>query len=564
MKRSFSTRSGSATARLAGKNRRAIASARFVLAAAALVIATSISNVFAQMELNSVAFQSPSGKDGLLRADFFLQQANMGTSFSQADAVTTPVKVTANGTAVADSNVTFTKTADLPNYSCAVLLLVDNTLINRPGIDEKTKEQLRSSVRKSLLNFTAAAGVSPYNIEIATISNGNVTVLAAMGSGQDLLKGAIPAIKFDGDSPQLYLELKEAIRMFSQTPADRKFLVVFSDGVSNDQEKVASAADVVDAALKANIHICSIGFPTVAGSNVVQSLEPLAEKTGGPWIQATSPAQPAPSARPHTPAQADHSKFELPNGIEDSLLKLMASGGRVDVNLTGLTAPVDLVFTVQTQLKRAYTFAHKVDFIPAVPTPTPTVAQTPVSGPTPKPSPTPASSSLLDQIKSWLVNNAVVASAVAVAVLVLMFLLLLIVRRAIQPAAPEPIDDNDATRAPDLPPEPEPNPLAWLESLDGDQTRYPIAKTAIRIGRKSDNDIVMKNDTVSGHHAEILLRGSEFIIADLGSSNPIMVGGRQIQRASLQDGDIIELGEVRLRFLQPQAVDPDFRTKVIS
>ena len=100
--------------------------------------------------------------------------------------------------------------------------------------------------------------------------------------------------------------------------------------------------------------------------------------------------------------------------------------------------------------------------------------------------------------------------------------------------------------------------------MDSDQTRYPISKTAVRIGRKADNDIVMKNDTISSHHAEILKRGSDFVIADLGSSNQVFVGGKQVQRSSLQDGDIIELGEVRLRFLQPQAADPDYRTVKIS
>jgi pSer/pThr/pTyr-binding forkhead associated (FHA) protein len=60
----------------------------------------------------------------------------------------------------------------------------------------------------------------------------------------------------------------------------------------------------------------------------------------------------------------------------------------------------------------------------------------------------------------------------------------------------------------------------------------------------------MKNDTVSGHHAEIVKKGSQFIIADLESSNSVLVGGKRIEKAALQDGDIVELGEVRLRFIE--------------
>src|SRR5262249_43371082 len=153
---------------------------------------------------------------------------------------------------------------------------------------------------------------------------------------------------------------KEAIKMFSQTPANRKFVVLFSDGVSNDQANIASAVDVIDAADQANIHICSIGFPTVTGSNVVQALEPLADKTGGTWVEASS------------------SKLELPNGIEDSLLKLMTSGGLVQVKLSGLQAPVDLSFAIQTHLTHLYTITHKVDSLPAPPPrPSPSLTSSP-------------------------------------------------------------------------------------------------------------------------------------------------------------------------------------------
>lgn len=120
---------------------------------------------------------------------------------------------------------------------------------------------------------------------------------------------------------------------------------------------------------------------------------------------------------------------------------------------------------------------------------------------------------------------------------------------------PEPFEQPESFEEPESfeqaePFEPQAPALAWLESLDGEQTRYPIRKTAVRIGRKPDNDIVMKNDTVSGHHAEILKRGDEFTITDLGSSNQVFVGGKPVEKSSLKNGDLIELGEVRLRFLR--------------
>jgi hypothetical protein len=544
MKRSFPIQPGSASARLADHIRGTIGGARFVrIAAAALLIGSSAPSVFAQMELTGVTFQPPSGENTVLSADFFLQQTNMATSFTQADAVTS-IKATVNGAVVPEDRLRFTKATELPKYSCAVLLLVDNTLANRQGADQRIKDQVTALIRKSLLNFIDNAAVPPFKLEIATASDGNARPLATMGSNKDLLQKAAQSITFDGKGPSLYLELKEAISRLSQTPADRKFLVLFSDGVSDDQANVASAVDVIDMAVKANIHICSVGFPTAAG-NVVQSLEPLAEKTGGAWIEASAQA---------------HSKLALPNDIESSLLKLMVSGGQIQVELKGLTAPVDLSFAIQTQLNHLYTITHRVDYIPAVaprPTPTPT--------PTPAPTPTPVLPSPVDIVRSWLMSNLILVSIALVAILAgLVALIVVIRRRAAQPAVAD-LPDQVRTVGPlNVPPEPEPAPLAWLESLDSDQTRYPISKTAVRIGRKPDNDIIMKNDTISGHHAEILKRGSEFIIADLGSSNQVLVGGKQVERTALQDGDIIELGEVRLRFLQAQPADPDYRTLKIS
>ena len=360
MKRSIPIQSGSVSGHLAGDYRGAFGSVRLVrIAAAALLMASSVPTVFAQgsngMELTGVTFQPPAGEDAILRADFFLQQPNLGTSLAQPDWVIPPVKATANKEPLPDNNVLFTKATDIPNYSCAVLLLVDNTVAKRKGLDQRTKDRITALVRNSLLNFIKAGAKPPYNLGITTISNGNISIAATVGSNTDLLTKAAQSIKFDGDSPSLYLELKEAIKMFSQTPANRKFLVVFSDGVSNDQANIASAPDVIDAALQANVHICSIGLPTAADSNVVQALEPLADKTGGTWVEASS------------------SKLELPNGIEDSLLNLMTSGGLLQVRLAGLQAPVDLSFAIQTHLKHLYTIEHKVDSLPAPP-PRPTPA----------------------------------------------------------------------------------------------------------------------------------------------------------------------------------------------
>lgn len=70
-----------------------------------------------------------------------------------------------------------------------------------------------------------------------------------------------------------------------------------------------------------------------------------------------------------------------------------------------------------------------------------------------------------------------------------------------------------------------------------------------RLGRVPDNDLCFENDSVSGHHAEIYhLPDGSFQICDLGSTNGTWVNGQRIQNQILRNGDIVELGEVRLHF----------------
>jgi pSer/pThr/pTyr-binding forkhead associated (FHA) protein len=90
---------------------------------------------------------------------------------------------------------------------------------------------------------------------------------------------------------------------------------------------------------------------------------------------------------------------------------------------------------------------------------------------------------------------------------------------------------------------------AFLEEFDGLSTRHPINKTTICIGRNKDNDICLVNDSISSHHAEIhRRRDGTFSIVDLGSTNGVLVNNIKITQLGIKDGDLIELGEVKLNF----------------
>lgn len=74
----------------------------------------------------------------------------------------------------------------------------------------------------------------------------------------------------------------------------------------------------------------------------------------------------------------------------------------------------------------------------------------------------------------------------------------------------------------------------------------PIASRVVRIGRESDNDVVVDLPTVSGHHARVVWEGKpgEAVIEDLGSSNGTAVGSpdRKVTRSAFSLGDTIYLG----------------------
>ena len=73
-----------------------------------------------------------------------------------------------------------------------------------------------------------------------------------------------------------------------------------------------------------------------------------------------------------------------------------------------------------------------------------------------------------------------------------------------------------------------------------------LTGTLTTIGRATNNQIVILDPAVSRQHAQIELRGTEYWITDLGSTNGTTVNGRRIQPGQarkLNDRDIIRIGD---------------------
>ena len=66
----------------------------------------------------------------------------------------------------------------------------------------------------------------------------------------------------------------------------------------------------------------------------------------------------------------------------------------------------------------------------------------------------------------------------------------------------------------------------------------------ISIGRAPDNMLCLGEDArrVSSHHAEVMRRGDQYLLRDLGSTNGTMINGRRVVAGELEHDDLIEFG----------------------
>lgn len=84
------------------------------------------------------------------------------------------------------------------------------------------------------------------------------------------------------------------------------------------------------------------------------------------------------------------------------------------------------------------------------------------------------------------------------------------------------------------------------QGLTGRSHELKVDKTTI--GRVDDNTFPIAESSVSSHHCEILLRGSDVVVNDLNSTNGTFINGDKITgEAVLKPGQVLRLGQVEMR-----------------
>ncbi len=81
-----------------------------------------------------------------------------------------------------------------------------------------------------------------------------------------------------------------------------------------------------------------------------------------------------------------------------------------------------------------------------------------------------------------------------------------------------------------------------VRSPSGAESRLRIETFPFRIGRQSDNELVLRDNRASRYHARIVAEDGACIVEDLKSSYGVFVNGKRVTRAKLKPGDRIEFG----------------------
>lgn len=84
-----------------------------------------------------------------------------------------------------------------------------------------------------------------------------------------------------------------------------------------------------------------------------------------------------------------------------------------------------------------------------------------------------------------------------------------------------------------------------------------LAKERMSIGRKPSNDIQIDNLAISGEHAAVVTILNDSFLEDLNSTNGTLVNGQPAKKHFLKNGDVIELGKYKLKYVVDPAMPLD-------
>lgn len=78
---------------------------------------------------------------------------------------------------------------------------------------------------------------------------------------------------------------------------------------------------------------------------------------------------------------------------------------------------------------------------------------------------------------------------------------------------------------------------------------FGLTRHGMRIGRAEDLDMWINHRSISREHAEVSIDDGVIRVRDLESANGMRLNGEEVDQVELSSGDVLELGQVRFRFV---------------
>ena len=84
--------------------------------------------------------------------------------------------------------------------------------------------------------------------------------------------------------------------------------------------------------------------------------------------------------------------------------------------------------------------------------------------------------------------------------------------------------------------------------------RIDLSGDPVSVGRHPDNQIVFNDDGLSRRHCLFEKKPTGWWVQDLGSRNGTRLNGDKVATAALASGDVVRVGNLEIRFVNPEAV----------
>ena len=482
-----------------------------------------------------------SAQQGQVHSDCNIQVEEAARSLSCDIRLGMPETVRSASVAVGDQRlegVEFQPYAQDETKNSAWLFLIDTSNPRRAKTVAKKLDFVKS---------IAARSGPRQQVGVATFANDLKEIVGLNDRNADYER-RLADVKADGAATEFYAAAIQAVALLKRFDADRRVLVIMSDGKVED--KAYSRADLVKAARDADVIIYGMGYAERASETPdLQVLRRLAEDTKGPFALAVG-------------------GDDIPLRFSEDFFDYVHNGGTVTADMaefSGEVSPtISLALSDGTSLSVSPTvFVEPQPVVEEVEE----VELTPVA----------QIYALVDgedkAASSWAQGNGALAWGIlaAIAAAGLALLLFLFGRRRktenTHEATPttdtiavaetsmdtdEPVTEvlTPGTRIVSQPVDSAVT-LGWFELVDNQENRFAITKRSIEIGRHSENDFRLNNDSVHRHHANFHFSPDDKpMIVDLDTVNGVVVNGTRISKQELNSGDLIELGEVRFRYLE--------------